>query len=387
MTVNKINTAPELGFDVPALPGMAIGDIQTPCLIIDMDNFDYNLKRMAELITPYSVSLRAHAKMHKSVDIARQQLAHGKASGICCQKVSEAEVFARAGIPDILITNQVCDRVKIERLTGIASLGCRLSVCVDDKANIEALSAEAKKQHVHIYCLVELECGAGRCGVADAALVTELAKTIDAADNLIFDGIQAYQGSIQHEPDHYRRKKELDVVIAKVKACLESLEAAGLNCPVVSGGGTGSFLFEASSGIYTEIQCGSYAFMDADYGRIQNQDGDRLDRADWKNALFLLTSIMSTAKGGQAVCDAGLKVQSVDSGLPVIFGREDICYVTCSDEHGIIEDIQNKLNINDKLRLVPGHCDPTCNLHDWYVCIRDGTVVDLWPVSARGKVW
>ncbi len=387
MTVNKINAASELGFDVPAFPGMAISDIQTPCLILDMDSFDYNLERMAEAITPYNVSLRAHAKMHKSVDVARQQMAHGEAIGICCQKVSEAEVFARAGIPDILITNQVCDQIKIERLAGIAGLGCRLSVCIDDKANINALSAEAKKQNIHIHCLVELDCGAGRCGVADAPQVTELAIAIDKAEHLIFDGLQAYHGSIQHEQDHQQRKIELDAVIAKVKTCLDSLAAARLNCPVVSGGGTGSFLFEASSGIYTEVQCGSYAFMDADYGRILNQDGERLDLTDWKNALFLFTSIMSTAKDGQAVCDAGLKVQSVDSGLPVIFGRDDISYITCSDEHGIIEDKQNKLKINDKLRLIPGHCDPTCNLHDWYVCVRGGAVVDLWPVSARGKAW
>ncbi len=387
MTVNKINAAYELGFDVPALPGMAMNDIQTPCLILNMESFDYNLKRMAKMITPYDVSLRAHAKMHKSIDVARQQMAHGGAIGICCQKVSEAEVFARAGIPDILITNQVCDQKKIERLAGIVGLGCRLSVCVDDKANIYALSAEAEKQNVHIHCLVELDCGTGRCGVANAAQVTELAAAINTAEYLIFDGLQAYQGRVQHEPNHHKRKTELDAVIIKVKACLDSLAAAGINCPVVSGGGTGSFPFEASSGIYTEIQCGSYAFMDADYGRIHNQDGDRLDQADWKNALFLFTSIMSTARDGQAVCDAGLKVQSVDSGMPEIFGRNDISYITCSDEHGIIQDRQNKLKINDKLRLIPGHCDPTCNLHDWYVCVRDGVVVDLWPVSARGKAW
>ena len=385
MTVNKIHTEAELGFDVPAMPGMSVSEIQTPCLILEMDSFEYNLKRMAELITPYNVSLRAHAKMHKSVDVARQQLVHEKASGICCQKVSEAEVFARAGITDILITNQVCDQIKIKRLAGIAGLGCRLSVCVDDKKNIDALSAEAKKQNVNIHCLVELDCGAGRCGVSDVEQVTELAVAIDAAESLIFDGLQAYQGSIQHEPNYDQRKIELDAVITKVKDCLDSLAAVGLSCPVVSGGGTGSFLFEASSGIYTEIQCGSYAFMDADYGKIHNQDGERLDKAEWKNALFLLTSIVSTAKEGQAVCDAGLKVQSVDSGLPVIFERDDITYVTCSDEHGVIQDKENKLKINDKLLLVPGHCDPTCNLHDWYVCVRDGIVVDLWPVSARGK--
>ena len=387
MTVNKIRADSELGFDVPALPGMAVSDIQTPCLIIDMGSFDDNLKRMAEVITPYNVSLRPHAKMHKSIDVARQQLAQGKATGICCQKVSEAEVFARAGISDILITNQVCDHLKIGRLASIAALGCRLSVCVDNKVNISALSAEAKKWNVLIHCLVELDCGAGRCGVANAEQVIELATAIKEAEHLIFDGLQAYQGSIQHKLDHEQRKTELDAVIEQVKACLDSLAAVGLNCPVVSGGGTGSFLFEASSGVYTEVQCGSYAFMDADYGRIYNQDGKRLDEADWKNALFILTSIMSTAKDGQAVCDAGLKAQSVDSGLPVIFGRDDIAYINCSDEHGVIEDKQNQLKINDKLHLVPGHCDPTCNLHDWYVCVRDGVVVDLWPVSARGKAW
>ena len=127
--------------------------------------------------------------------------------------------------------------------------------------------------------------------------------------------------------------------------------------------------------------------MDADYGRVHNQEGSRLDQSEWENALFLLTSVMSTALDGHAVCDAGLKVQSVDSGLPVIFGHDDISYITCSDEHGVIRDKQNKLKINDKLRLVPGHCDPTCNLHDWYVCVRDGKVEALWPVSARGKAW
>ena len=387
MTVNKIHANLELGFDSPAFPGMTISEIQTPCLLIDMDSFDFNLKRMANLIAPYNVSLRPHAKMHKSVDVAHQQLANGKATGICCQKVSEAEVFAGAGITDILITNQVCDEVKIERLAGIASLGCRLSVCVDDKANIYALSEEAKKQNVEVHCLVELDCGAGRCGVTDTGQVIELATAIEASEHLIFDGLQAYQGSVQHELYYHQRKTKLDAVIAKVKQCLDDLAAVGLDCPVVSGGGTGSFLFEAASGVYTEVQCGSYAFMDASYGRIHNQDGDRLDQADWKNALFLLTSIISTAKDGQAVCDAGLKVQSVDSGLPVIFGCEDVSYVACSDEHGVIEDRQNKLKINEKLYLIPGHCDPTCNLHDWYVCVRNGEVEELWPVSARGKAW
>ena len=161
----------------------------------------------------------------------------------------------------------------------------------------------------------------------------------------------------------------------------------GLEPEVVSGGGTGSYYFESGSGVYNELQCGSYAFMDADYGRILDKDGKRIDKGEWENALFILTSVMSHAKPDKAICDAGLKAQSVDSGLPFVYGRNDVQYVKCSDEHGVIDDPNGVLKINDKLRLVPGHCDPTCNVHDWYVGIRNGRVETLWPVSARGKAY
>ncbi|GAB3304289.1 hypothetical protein [Luteimonas notoginsengisoli] len=153
----------------------------------------------------------------------------------------------------------------------------------------------------------------------------------------------------------------------------------------MTGAGTGSYRFESNSGVYNELQCGSYAFMDADYGRIRDEDGQRIDQGEWENALFVLTSVMSRARPGQAVCDAGLKVLSLDSGLPVVHGRDDVAYVSASDEHGVIDDRHGVLRINEKLRLVPGHCDPTCNLHDWYVGVRNGQVEVVWPVSARGK--
>ena len=148
-----------------------------------------------------------------------------------------------------------------------------------------------------------------------------------------------------------------------------------------------SYYFEGNSGVYNELQCGSYAFMDADYGRILDKDGKRIDRGEWENALFILTSVMSHAKADKAICDAGLKAQSVDSGLPTIYGRDDVEYVKCSDEHGVIADPNGALKVNDKLKLVPGHCDPTCNVHDWYVGVRNGKVETLWPVSARGKAY
>jgi 3-hydroxy-D-aspartate aldolase len=192
---------------------------------------------------------------------------------------------------------------------------------------------------------------------------------------------------MQHLDKYDDRKAKLDVAISQVKEAVNALTTEGLAPELVSGGGTGSYYFESTSDTYNELQCGSYAFMDADYGRILDKDGKRIDKGEWENALFILTSVMSHAKHDKAICDAGLKAQSVDSGLPVIFGRVDIRYIKCSDEHGVIEDPNGSLKINEKLRLVPGHCDPTCNVHDWYVCVRNGKVETLWPVSARGRAY
>ena len=183
------------------------------------------------------------------------------------------------------------------------------------------------------------------------------------------------------------RTRKIDIAIAMVKDAVDALRADGLECDIVGGGGTGSYYFEGNSGVYNELQCGSYAFMDADYGRILDADGNRIDAGDWENSLFILTSVMSHAKADKAICDAGLKAQSVDSGLPVIYGRDDVKYIKCSDEHGVIEDLDGVLKINEKLKLVPGHCDPTCNVHDWYVGVRGGVVECIWPVSARGLAY
>ena len=193
--------------------------------------------------------------------------------------------------------------------------------------------------------------------------------------------------AMQHIDGYEERRAKLDAAIAQVRDAVAALNRVGLEPELVSGGGTGSYYFEAGSGVYNELQCGSYAFMDADYGRIRDRDGNRIDAGEWQNALFILTSVMSHAKADKAICDAGLKVQSVDSGLPFVFGRDDVKYIKCSDEHGVIEDPEGKLKVNDRLRLVPGHCDPTCNVHDWYVGVRNGRVETLWPVSARGKAY
>ncbi len=378
----------EVGFDVPALPGMDAADIQTPCLILDLDALERNVKKMADRASAMGVRHRAHGKMHKSVDVAKLQETMGHSVGVCCQKVSEAEVFVRGGIKDVLVSNEVRDPVKIDRLARMPKLGARVLVCVDDPENVADLSAAAQKHGTELECLVEIDCGAGRCGVTSSQEVVNIAKLIDAAEGLKFSGIQAYQGAMQHLDLYADRKAKIDIAVEQVEHAVNALKSQGLECDIVGGGGTGSYYFEGNSGVFNELQCGSYAFMDADYGRILDKDGNRIDQGEWENALFLLTSVMSHAKADQAVVDAGLKAQSVDSGLPTVFGRNDkVEYLKCSDEHGVVADPDGVLKVNDKLKLVPGHCDPTCNVHDWYVGVRGGKVETLWPVSARGKAY
>jgi 3-hydroxy-D-aspartate aldolase len=382
--MSKID-ALEVGYDVPATPGMDEADIQTPCLVLDLDALERNIEKMGRLAREMGVRHRSHGKMHKSVDVQKLQERLGGACGVCCQKVSEAEIFARGGIKDVLVSNQVRDLVKIDRLARLPKLGARTIVCIDDVANVADLSDAAQRHGTEIECLVEIDCGAGRCGVTTTEAAVEIAKAVDAAPALKFAGLQAYQGAMQHLTDYDDRKAKIDIAVAMVRDAVEALKAEGLKCDIVGGGGTGSYYFEGRSGVYNELQCGSYAFMDADYGRIRNKDGRRIDESEWENALFVLTSVISHSKADQAICDAGLKAHSVDSGLPRVHGRDDVAYVKCSDEHGVIEDPNGVLNVNEKLRLVPGHCDPTCNLHDWYVGVRGGKVEALWAVSARGR--
>jgi len=377
----------EVGYDIPALPGMDEADIQTPCLVLDLDALERNIKKMGDYAKAHGMRHRVHGKMHKSVDVAKLQEKLGGAVGVCCQKVSEAEVFARGGIKDVLVSNQVRDPLKIDRLAELPKLGARIIVCVDDIDNVAELSAAAVKHGTQLEVFIEIDCGAGRCGVTTTEDVVKIAKAIEAAPNLKFTGIQAYQGAMQHLDSYQARKEKLDIAIAMVKDAVEGLKAEGIECELVSGGGTGSYYFESNSGVYNELQCGSYAFMDADYGRILDKDGKRIDQGEWENSFFILTQVMSHAKKDKAIVDAGLKAQSVDSGLPVVYGRTDVKYIKCSDEHGVIEDPNGVLKVGEKLRLVPGHCDPTANVHDWYVGVRNGKVEAVWPVSARGKAY
>jgi len=374
----------ELGFDVPAHPGMDLRDIQTPALIVDLDALERNLRKMRDVVETTGLRLRAHSKTHKSADIARLQISQGGACGLCCQKVSEAEAMVRAGLRDILVSNEVRDPAKIDRLAQLATRA-RIIVCVDAPENVAELSRAARWHDVTIEALVEIDCGAGRCGIEPGAPAARLAQAIAEAEGLRFTGLQAYHGPAQHIVDPTERAAAIASAVDITARTVALIRDAGLHCDIVGGGGTGSFPFEARSGVYTELQCGSYVFMDADYDRIRAEDGGRV--GGFENALFVLTSVMSMPRPDRAVCDAGLKALAVDSGLPRLFGKTGVHYTGASDEHGVLAIDGGDLAINERIKLVPGHCDPTCNLHDWFVGVRGETVMTLWPVTARGKVF
>jgi 3-hydroxy-D-aspartate aldolase len=368
----------------PARPGMREEEVDTPALLIDLDAFEYNLDRMAELLAPTRAKLRAHAKTHKSPVIAKLQMARG-AVGQCVQKVAEAEALAWGGIPDILVSNEVVGAAKLARLAALAKIS-NVAVCVDDASQVAAIESAAADAGIRLPVLVEIDVGAARCGVAPGPEAVELAKRIAASKHLMFGGLQAYQGSAQHKRTVAERQTLIGHAVDASRRTVEQLRQQGLDCPIVGGAGTGTFRIESVSGVYNEIQAGSYVFMDADYAR--NLDDAGTPVSTFRHSLFVLATVMSAPKRSLAVVDAGHKAVSVDSGMPTIWQRPDIRYVSASDEHGKLEvgSETTPPRLGEKLRLVPGHCDPTVDRYDWYVGVRNGRVECLWPIAARGAM-
>jgi 3-hydroxy-D-aspartate aldolase len=372
----------------PASPGMAFDDIDTPALVIDLDGFERNLRRMASAAAAAGVRLRPHAKTHKSSTIALLQMELG-AVGVCCQKVSEAEILVGDGIGDVLVSNEIAGAAKIERLAALARKA-RIAVCVDDLDNVAELAAAAERHDVTISVLVEIDVGGNRCGVAPGEPALRIASKIARSNLLRFGGLQAYHGSAQHLRGHDERRDAIARTVDMTRHTVALLAREGLSCETVGGAGTGTFEFEAASGIFNELQAGSYIFMDADYARNRSRDGSANDQ--FEHALFVLTTVMSRPSDQRAVVDAGHKSAAVDSGPPEVFERPGVVYRRPSDEHGVLLSEGGALpRRGEKILLVPGHCDPTVNLHDWYVCVRGlrgaaPTVEAVWPVSARGAV-
>lgn len=364
--------------------GESLHDIDTPALILDLDAFERNCERLRQALVGFPVNIRPHAKSHKCPEIARRQIAMG-AIGICCQKVSEAQAFIEAGIQDVLVSNQVVGAKKIERLCVLAKRA-RVSVCVDHQDNALALHKAAVAAGIRLSVLMEIDVGAHRCGVAPGAPALELAQAITGLAGLRFEGLQAYHGAAQHLRTYTERRLAITEAVGLVRETRDLLLKHGIVCEKIAGAGTGSFLLEAASNLYSELQVGSYVFMDVDYAR-NDQTGS--DMPQFEHSLFVLTTVMSLSGKAHAVVDAGLKASSVDSGLPIVAQRPGVHYVRASDEHGVLRidsTIAEPLRLGQKLKLIPGHCDPTVNLYDELIALRGDRVEALWPISARGAL-
>jgi D-threonine aldolase len=372
-------------------PAARVGDtldtIATPSLTVDLDAFESNLATMAAFAAHRGIALRPHGKAHKSSAIAKRQVAAG-AVGVCCQKLSEAYPFAAAGIESIHVSNEFVGADKLAMAVELAS-HVRLSVCVDDVAQVKALGEAAARVGVSIDVLPEIDAGQHRCGVATEDALFALVDAIGAQDALRFTGIQAYHGGLQHIRAYGERKAEAARTADCAARYVRALEARGLRCGIVTGGGTGTVEFDAASGVFTELQPGSYLFMDGDYGDIEWTGELR-----WRHSLYVLSTVMSAARPGMAVCDVGLKGLAVDSGLPRSVkwldesGALSLRYASANDEHGMLDadDATSDTSalIGKRVLLPPGHCDPTANLYDEYVCHRNGRVEEIWAIEARG---
>jgi D-serine deaminase-like pyridoxal phosphate-dependent protein len=292
--------------------------------------------------------------------------------------------MVEGGVGDVLVANEVVGASKLTRLAALATQA-RVAVCADDAGNVRALDAAAGAFGATLDVLVEINVGANRCGVEPGEPAVKLAQAIRECAHLRFAGLQAYHGAAQHLRKVAERRAAIESAAAAVRRTRELLQRAGIECPKATGAGTGTYLFEASSSVYDELQPGSYIFMDVDYARNEWTESG-IPR--FEHSLFVWTTVMSRTGDERAIVDAGLKASSVDSGMPRLADGGPADYVKASDEHGVIQlNGAPGFKLGDKLKLIPGHCDPTVNLYDHYICIRDDHVEAIWPITARGAVW
>jgi D-serine deaminase-like pyridoxal phosphate-dependent protein len=394
-----ISTKTPISEDLKRLAGQPVAAIDTPALVVDLDAMQRNLHRMAEFAQKHNLRWRPHAKMHKSSAIAKVQLQAG-AVGVCVQKTSEAEAMAAGGVNDIYISNEVVAPAKLARVAELAyrlaAERGQLAIAVDSTEGVRRLANAMNDrrrtgQAAIIDVFVEIDVGQGRCGVRPGRLAAELALEIRRHPALRFAGLQAYHGKAQHLRSAQERREAVANVVQDVQFTRKMLEAEGVPVPLVTGAGTGSFANEAASGVFGELQAGSFLFMDADYAANERDPA----QPQFEHALFVKAQVMSSGLL-HAVCDAGHKSHAIDSGLPTVLVREptgELEYLNGGDEHGILKPAggnQRVPRLDETIWLIPGHCDPTVNLHNLIIGVtgglENGRVDKVIRVDARGAL-
>ena len=357
--------------------GTPIADIDTPALIVDLAALERNLDRLATFSRQSGIGIRPHAKSHKSPNIARMQLDRG-AIGITSSKLSEAESLVLGGIDNILISSEIVGAGKIARLIALNRIS-RLTIVVDDLANARDISDAASAAGQRIPALVELNVGQTRCGVEPGAEGVAFAREVDRLPGLRFMGFQGYEGHLQHVDDRMDRKSKSDAAVGKLVETVRLAGESGLIVRVASTAGTGTYAFAARHVGVTDVQCGSYIFMDSDYLDVEG--------LPFESALTVLTTVVSARRQTDVIVDAGWKSITVEAGMPVVKANRAITYSPAGDEHGrlTVGDPSLLPVLGDKIELIPSHCDTTVNLYDYFTVVRDGQVVGIWPIVGRGR--
>ncbi len=383
---------PSLGPNEPLIgkPGSR-ALLDTPALCIDLDAMERNITAMAELCRNKGVALRPHAKTHKSIRIAERQIAAG-AIGICCATIGEAEIMVAGGIKGVHVTSPQVTPSKVARVVALnlAAVG-GFSVVVDHPQNVADLSEAASASGKVLDVLIDFSAGHHRTGAATGEDAVALAHAVEAAAGLRLAGVQSYYGNLQHIADRAERRERTRRQLAVLAGLVGRLRAAGLAVPVITGSGTGTHDFDADAKVFTELQAGSYVFMDVDYTQALR---DGVNALPFETSLFVQTAVVSIASanvpGGHVTTDAGLKCFATDGPKPEVMsgGPPGATYDYFGDEHGRLSfppGTSPVPAIGERIELVTPHCDPTVNLHDFYHVVRGDTLVDIWPVDARGK--
>lgn len=360
---------------------MHITALDTPALLVDLDLLETNIATLMARLRPTGVQVRPHLKTAKCPEIARL-LAEAGAHGCCVAKLGEAEVMAAAGINNLLITSEIAGAPKLRRLAALHADHPRVRVVVDSITGATLLNDVCVGARAPLEVLIELDVGQHRCGVAPGEPARALAQALQRLPHLRLVGLQGYEGHLQHVSDPNEQGRRVDEAMGLLTATAALMRADGHAIETVTTGGTGTCERCAAHAGVTEVQPGSFIFLDRAYG-----DALR-GRNPYANALTVLASVISRPAPGRAVIDAGLKALATDMGNAEPVGLPGVRYRPGGDEHGILEwegAPPAPLALGDQVALIPGHIDTTVNLYDVYHVHQGGTLVATWPISARGK--
>ncbi len=360
------------------------GDVPTPALLLDLDAFEDNIAKMSSHLRTRQKAFRPHGKTHKCPEVAKALLRAG-AIGCCAARLSEAEVFAESGIPGLLITTAVIGRDKIARAIDLATKAPDTIYVVDNRQNVRDLNDAAAARGGAEPIKLAIDLFFGRTGVQPGQPAVELAQLIDKLPHVTLVGLQSYDGAAAHTTPFDARAVRTNTNMAKAIETKALIERAGIACPMVTAGSTGTYRVDSENPGITEIQPGSFVFMDMEYGMIGGPNGT--EYRDFKNSLTVVTTIVSRS-AGIAIVDGGYKAFSTDRPFtPWAVGLDEVTYHWAGDEHGRLDTSQSsrEFQVGDRVEFIPPHIDPTVNLYDRIYCLRGDRVDDVWPIAARGK--